>query len=264
MKSSWRNGGDPLHSHGGWRARLDPKNRRKGTSAPTLAEVWAGPLEMFGALRHQPVLGGLQVDEVIVEGQSAVDQFSGPRNHDLIVRGQLPSTDRVVVCVEAKAGESLGATVGEQSKAAGAAKSKNASSNAPARLDGLLKRFVPYPPDEPRVQQLRYQLLTALAGTLSEAESYQARHAVLMIHEFLTDERDRPDIVQTHDRDLWNFCTTVLDLEPPSAEQEPWCVSAGALGDTPDPQLYLAHAVTDLRTRTLEEAAPRADFPGDV
>jgi hypothetical protein len=264
VKSLWRNGGHPLDSHGGWRARLDPKNRRKGTSAPTLAEAWAGPLELFGALRYEPALEGLRIDEIIVEGQSAVDEFSGPRNHDLIVRGQLSSTDRVVVCIEAKAGETLGASVGEQCKAAGAAKSKNASSNAPARLDGLLKRFVPYPPGEPRVQQLRYQLLTALAGTLSEAESYQARHAVLMIHEFLTDERDRPDVVQTHDRDLWNFCTTVLDLEPPGGDQAPWCVSAGPVEETADVQLYLARAVTDLRTRTLEEAAPRAEFPGHV
>lgn len=49
------------------------------------------------------------------------------------------------------------------------------------RLQGLLKRFVPYPPFDPRVQRLRYQFLTALAGTLSEAKTSGAQHAVLML-----------------------------------------------------------------------------------
>lgn len=36
---------------------------------------------------------------------------------------------------------------------------------------------------------MRYQLLTALAGTLSEAEERGAQHAVLMVQDFLTDQR---------------------------------------------------------------------------
>lgn len=162
-----------LLSHSGWNKRLDGKNRRLGTSAPTLAAVRAGPVELFGALQRQPALTGLVMDEVVVERQSAVDEFTGARNHDLVVRGHLPDGDGLVLCVEAKAGEDFGATVAQQARTAATAKAnaegtattgKAKSSNASARLDGLLRRFVPYPVEEQRVQKLRYQLLTALAG----------------------------------------------------------------------------------------------------
>jgi hypothetical protein len=165
-----------------------------------------------------------------------------------------------VVCVEAKAGEDLGATIAQQTKLAAAAeenaeqervKTRRAStSNAPARIQALLARFVPYPPSDPRVQALRYQLLTALAGTLSEAKTTQARHAVLMLHDFLTDQR--PVDVAEHDRDLHRFCATLFDLEPPAAAHAPWCIELPAIADTPEVALYLALAVTDLRASTLE------------
>jgi hypothetical protein len=255
MRSFWRGEQQPLSSHDAWATRLDPKNRRKGTSAPTLAEVWAGPLELFGALRHQDALQGLRVTEIVVEARSAVDEFSGPRNHDLVVRAQLPNADGVVVCIEAKAGESFDATVGEQVKTAAAAKAKSEDSNAQARLDGLLERFVPHPPEAQRVRQVRYQLLTALAGTISEAQAHGARHAVLMVHEFVTNERNRLDVIEEHDRDLWNFCTTVFGLEPPDRTECPWCIAVGTAAEAPDVELYLARAVTDLRTATLERRA---------
>ena len=157
----------------------------------------------------------------------------GRVNHDLVARGELPSGERVVICVEAKAGESFGATVKQQTAAATRAKSvaekAGKTSNAPERLNGLLERFVDYPASEQRVQNMRYQLLTALAGTLSEAEEQGAQHAVLMVHEFLTDERPNEEIVREHDRDLHNFATTVFDREPPSAQQAPWCIDVSGM-----------------------------------
>jgi hypothetical protein len=269
MRTFWRGRGNDLHTHADWRNRLDKKNRRQGTSAPTLAAVWAGPVELFGALGQQDALRELTIDEICVEAQSPVDEFSGDRNHDLVIRGRLRDESRVVVCVEAKAGEDLGATVAQQSTAAHAALSraettasrtgKKTTSNAPARLQGLLERFVPYPPSEPRVQRLRYQLLTALAGTLGEAKTSGARHAVLMMHEFLTDERDNEHVIRQHDRDVWEFCTTVFDFEPPGREVAPWCVEVPQLPEAPELALYLARAITDLRTATLEPTAMSAD-----
>jgi hypothetical protein len=114
---------------------------------------------------------------------------------------------------------------------------------------------VPYAPDEPRVQRLRYQFPTALAGTLSEAKALGARHAVLMVHEFLTDERDDEQVIREHDRDVWEFCTTVFDFEPPGPDVAPWCVELPGLSEAPDLTLYLARAITDLRTSTLEQTA---------
>jgi hypothetical protein len=257
MRAFWR-GDKPLRSHAEWRGKLG-KNSKQGTSAPTLAAVWGGPVELMGALRHQPEFEGLRLTHVVVEAQSSVDEFSGPRNHDLVARGELPSGESVVICVEAKAGESFGATVKQQTSAAARAKSiakkDGKTSNAPERLKGLLERFVDYPTSEPRVQNMRYQLLTALAGTLSEAEERGAQHAVLMVHEFLTDERPNAEIVREHDRDLHNFVTTVFGLEPPSAQQAPWCVDVSGMPWSSNRKLYLARAISDLRTSTLESVS---------
>jgi hypothetical protein len=231
MRAVWR-GDKPLHSHEQWRGKLGT-NSRQGTSAPTLAAVWAGPADLMGALRHQPEFEGLRLMHIAVEAQSAVDNFSGPRNHDLVVHGELPNRESVIVCVEAKAGESFDVTVKQQTTAAERAHVKadkdGKTSNAPERLKGLLKRFVGYPPTEQRVQDLRYQLLTALAGTLSEAEKQDAQHAVLMVHEFLTDQRPGNDVLLEHDRDLHNFVTTVFDQEPPSGHHAPWCVNVSGM-----------------------------------
>src|SRR3954454_5234491 len=164
MRAFWR-GDKRLRSHAEWRGKLG-KNSKQGTSAPTLAAVWGGPVELMGALRHQPAFEGLQITRLVVEAQSSVDEFSGPRNHDLVAWGELPSGERVVICIEAKAGESFGATVKQQTAAAARAKSvaekAGKTSNALERLNGLLERFVDYPTSEPRVQNMRYQLLTAL------------------------------------------------------------------------------------------------------
>jgi hypothetical protein len=254
MRAFWRVD-EPLHSHAQWRGKLG-KNSRQGTSAPTLAAVWAGPVDLMGALRQQPEFEGLRLTHLAAEAQSAVDKFSGPRNHDLVVRGELPNGERVVVCIEAKAGESFDVTVKQQTAAAKRAQAKAEKhgkiSNAPERLTGLLERFVGYPPSERRVQDMRYQLLTALAGTLSESEDQGAQHAVLMVHEFLTDERPNEEVLLEHDRDLHNFVTTVFDQEPPSGHQAPWCVNVSGMPWAGDRNVYLARAITDLRTATLE------------
>jgi hypothetical protein len=211
-------------------------------------------------LRSQPQFEGLRLTDIAVEAQSAVDEFSGPRNHDLVAHGELRSGERVVVCVEAKAGESFGATVEQQTAAANRAKAQAEKdgmiSNAPERVKGLIKRFVGYPPAERRVQDMRYQLLTALAGTLSEADDHGAQHAVLMVHDFLTDERPDDKVVREHDRDLHTFVTSVFDAEPPSAQQAPWCIDVSSMPWVGNRKLYLARAITDLRTATLEGNKP--------
>lgn len=129
VKTYWRTAKTPLSSHGDWRRRIDRKNREMGTSAPTLASAWAGPVEVMGALRQVSRLAGLRIDEVVVEAQSAVDKFRGDRNHDLVVAGTLADGSTAVVCVEAKAGEDLGDTVKDQRAAAARAVKKVAEAN---------------------------------------------------------------------------------------------------------------------------------------
>ncbi len=145
MRVFWRTEEKPLHSHGEWRRRIDSMNREQGTSAPTLAAAWSGPTEVMDALRRVPALEGLRLTSIVVEDQSAVDEYRGPSNHDAVVHGVLPDGARVVVCVEAKAGEGFGGTVQQQIAAAAGAKRRAAkehkTSNASERIEGLLKRF---------------------------------------------------------------------------------------------------------------------------
>jgi hypothetical protein len=126
MQFFWRSDANPLPSHSAWLDRIDEKNREAGTSAPTLATAWAGPLDLLGALATHPALAGLTVQHLEVERKSTFDTYGGNvRNHDLVLRAVTPDGDPVVVCVEAKAGEPLGATVTQRTAAAENARHTN-------------------------------------------------------------------------------------------------------------------------------------------
>jgi hypothetical protein len=116
------------------------------------------------------------------------------------------------VCVEAKAGESLGETVAEQGKRAQRAKRENEKSKASARLDHLIGRLCRYPTDDARVGALRYQLPTGWAATLSDAGG--TAHEVFALHEFRTDERPEHRSAQNRD-ELDRFADAVLGCDLP-------------------------------------------------
>jgi hypothetical protein len=92
------------------------------------------------------------------------------------------------------------------------------SSNAPERLAGLLKLYVAEDSAEERKQLTRYQLLSALAGTEVEAATRSADHAVLMLHDFGTDQRPSRQDGAVRKR-LPRFATAVSDCEAPGAQQ---------------------------------------------
>ena len=121
--SSWRCDSNPLPSYASWLDRIDDKNREAGTGAPTLAAAWAGPLDLLGALATSSSLADLTLQHVVVERKATFDRYGGNvRNHDLVLRALARDGEPVVVCVEAKAGEPLGATVAQQIAAAQKAK----------------------------------------------------------------------------------------------------------------------------------------------
>jgi hypothetical protein len=145
VQSLWR-AEQRLRSHADWRNRIDKKNARTGTSAPTLAAVWAGPVELVGALESAPAVAGAPIEKIVVEAQSGFDKLpGGRRNHDLVAHARLPNGERLVVCVEAKADEDMGQTVAGCRAAVERKQAKGEKTNAGDRLDDLLKRFVPLP-----------------------------------------------------------------------------------------------------------------------
>jgi hypothetical protein len=97
-----------------------------------------------------------------------------------------------VIGVESKVNEDFGATLAEEhARAVTWGVRDGYQSKFPARLHGLSVALLgrdlrPEEPYDPRDKDLRYQLLSALAGTLVEADVARAEHAVLLVHEFQT------------------------------------------------------------------------------
>ena len=251
MRFGWRTESKPLPSHAAWLRRLDKKNQESGTSAPTLAVAWSGPVELLGVLETVDALGGLVLHEAAVEARAEFDGYGGNvRNHDLVLRGTTARGESAVVCVEAKAGEPLGGTVRDHLRWASEAKAKKPNSKQLARLEDLVARFCPHPIDDDRVAKLRYQLLTAWAGTL--ADSVGVDHAVFVLHEFRTNERPDDKSV-ANGKELAEFGVVVLGRDLPDATTIPWCVKVRD-GNPSEAALYVAHVVTDLRYEALVAA----------
>ena len=244
MRFSWGAEASRLPNHTAWVDNIEDKNRKPGTSAPTLAAAWSGPLDLLGALATHPRLAHVTVRSATVEAKTSFDAHGGNvRNHDLVVRAATVDGEPVVVCVEAKAGEPLGATVAEQARAAAKAKRANRNSNASARLTDLVSRLCRYPIDDARVALLRYQLLTAWAGTLADAAD--TAHAVFAVHEFRTDQRPE-DKSSLNGAELARFADAILGCDLPSPDAVPWCVSVPDVAGI-HAALYVAHVATDLR-----------------
>jgi molybdenum cofactor cytidylyltransferase len=114
-------------------------------------------------------------------------------------------------------------------------------------VQDLVGRLCRFGPEDPRVGKLRYQLLTAWAGTLADAA--EAAHAVFVVHEFRTDDRpaDKSRVITA---ELSDSADAVLGCEIPTADAVPWCVELPRVREVPA-RLYLAHVVTDLRGDAL-------------
>ena len=185
-------------------------------SAYELARDWLAGADrrVEALLSSHPMFGG----EVLLhwgvgEHASAFDANPrGPRHHDLLVGGICPR-GRVVIGVEGKADEPLDRTLSDKRMKALA---DNARSGQPARIDALCRAFFGATPrEEPALGVLRYQLLSALAGTLVEANRDGAMFAVVLVHEFVTTKTDDAEHAANR-TDLDAFCARLLG---PSAKR---------------------------------------------
>jgi hypothetical protein len=193
MRFRWRSPEHVLRNHAEWVDEIDPKNRRAGTSAPTLASAWSGPMDLVGALATHPDLARVSFGEIIVEAMARFDAYAGNvRNHDLLLRGWADDGRSVVICVEAKAGEPLGNVVSEQARAAQKASAANPRSQALQRLDDLVATYCRFPFCDARVSRLRYQLLTAWAGTIADSVGVTTRSSLSTSSSLISARRTNP------------------------------------------------------------------------
>lgn len=163
--------GQKIDSMAGW-ARLYDSPRsahqwKEYRSAYSLAEFI---LNRNGANALQSSISealgeSVALERAIPEMEVRFDQFGRGRVHDLGISGSTASGKSLFVGVEAKVDEPFGALVREAYLFAKARQIAGESTNAPERIEQLLKLHFRVP--DPSMFEVRYQLLYATAGTLA-------------------------------------------------------------------------------------------------
>jgi hypothetical protein len=201
--------GEPIVDLAGWEKLASPGRARwkDGHSAKELARLWLsgqGPEQLKALLDQQPETAGLAIEAAVAEKQTHFDDFGGPRNHDLLVVAEAAG-GRTIVAIEAKATEPLGETLKAYRDGAQKRRDAGEATNAPARLENLVRAIVGSSlVESPELIGLRYQLFSALAGTLAAAQEEGAAQAVLCIQQLRT-SLTRDEQVARNRKDIETF-----------------------------------------------------------
>ena len=192
-----KKGSKPIGDLETWRHLAGPKKEvqwQNGRSAKECARAWLElnpdcvPAEISQALRTHPDLGSILPGwSAEPEARVTFDSFGGePSNLDVLLTAE-DEGGPLVIAVEAKADEPFGKTVEDTLRKACERRAENPRSQGVARLKQLAAAILGVPGDRlPEVGKLRYQLLTASAAALAEAQRQSAHRAVVIIHEFVT------------------------------------------------------------------------------
>lgn len=207
--------GLPIGSVDEWGRLAGPKRTvqwKPGRSAYELAHAWcragpAVPAEVANLLESHHATRGATVTWGTPELRIHFDSAGGePRNADLALLAECHGQP-VAITVEGKADEPFGNLVSEV-LADAVDRGLGGRSQGVRRVTELAASLLPPRGGEkasrPPLKRLRYQLLTALAGSIAFAAQHEAKHAVLIIHEFLTDlTADRKHRANGVDLDLF-------------------------------------------------------------
>lgn len=182
-----------------WYAYAPPKSPtqwRVGRSALEIARAWLGngdgslPKEVAKILASHREFGVLSNWHAQPEARLHFDSFPGePRNSDILVLAE-DGFGPYVLAVEGKADEAYGETVAKALTNASKRRKLNPSSNGVTRLEQLAASLLALTLDAPTLAVLRYQLLTACAGVVAEANRRGVQRAVMLVHEFITSETE--------------------------------------------------------------------------
>jgi hypothetical protein len=248
-----------------WQELAGPKKAEQwveGRSAYELAYAWCGsgavamPPELRALLESHEKTRNLDVECVFPEHRIAFDSLPGePRNADLAFTG-VGVPGKIAVTMEAKADETFDGTVAETLEDALERLLKNPRSQGVRRVADLVRAlFAPRARGQTtRILDLRYQLLTATAGTLAYARMHEASLAVLIVHEFVT-ARTRDELHEGNAADYRAF------LQRLSADRALAIEQGGLLGPFAVPGVPLFEAAPPLlvgkvTTRRRPTAAP--------
>lgn len=201
-----------------WESLAGPKTKDQwvdGRSAKEAARAWLEgksltmPSEINSALANSDYFGNILKWEAEPEARLKFDDFKGePRNSDLSVK-VIDEMGPYLLTVEAKADESFGQTIAKTYAQATARLLDNPRSNGINRILQL-SYIILGMNNENEIQKtsIRYQLLTACAGTLAEAEKHGYGRAVMLIQEFITNKTN--DINhKKNTKDLLDFVSLI-------------------------------------------------------
>jgi hypothetical protein len=170
------------------------------------------PPEVSALLQGHPHFGEILSWSGEPEAKLPFDSFPGePRNTDIAVVAE-DRHGKYMLAVEAKADEPFAATVAMELASTLERKLANPRSNGLLRIEQLATAILGVRArGDQRVGELRYQLLTATAGALCEAERSACKRAVLLIHEFVT-SRTTDEKHAANAKDLLNFLSRLAHL----------------------------------------------------
>lgn len=169
----WLEHSPPTHKELHW---------KDGRSAKELAKFWlnrdeqsAVPGELLTLLNSNPVTSELDFEWAMSEYKTELDTFGKGRIHDLLLAAK-KENHRCVISIEAKSDEPFGKTIAQRRK------NNPVHSKIDERIAILAKQLF----HQVNIEELRYQLLHGIAGTLLEAKKQKADFAVFVVQEFTT------------------------------------------------------------------------------
>lgn len=168
---------------------------KPGRSAMELAKAWfredrpAIPAELLSLFAKHRRLEQLDILYGIPELVTPLPERGEGRNHDLCLYGKTHQ-ENVTVCIEAKADEPFGDfTVGEYWSRGLKRRVGGVRTRVPERVKALLSMVngTGSSPLQSPWANVRYQLLTAICGTILEAQKDLSSLGLFIVHEFQTD-----------------------------------------------------------------------------
>lgn len=167
-----------------WKVLHPERHWKTGYSAKALAYSWESangfPVEV-GEVFRDSQFGNVELLVGFPEYRTPLPGRGRSSQTDLFVLSKV-SGGLMTVAVEGKVGEDFGPTVGEWNP--------EGSRNRQTRIRGICD-LLGLPQDS--VSNLRYQLLHRTAAALIEAERFDARYAVMLVHSFSQEDEHFED-----------------------------------------------------------------------
>lgn len=226
-----------------------------GRSAKESARYWIGvkspdlPVEIDALMQTHPDFGPLLDWMAEPEAKTPFDNYRGqPSNIDLLIEAE-DVRGEFIIGIEAKADETFGDLIKDKLNKTLETKIEKQHSNNFQRVFELATAIFTGKTKGAKVVDLRYQLLTGIAGTLAEAERKKCSRAVFIIQEFCTD-KTADEKHAANQSDLIKFMSRISDGTINGVESGnlygPFRIAGSDMYGSAD--LYIGKVVCNMRT----------------